>query len=109
MLLLIGVPVATLSARFLENSKNLSFISCSFLFCIEIWTTKGNTMHATPKPTKNANKLNSFFHIKNTNATATIIDPKLIPIQCILFSSILIARLLYMQYSEEYYIYQRYR
>ena len=64
-LLLIGVPVFTLSTKFLANSKNISSFSCdSLVFCITV-NTKGATPAKTPNQIIKKKSPFDTYHINN--------------------------------------------
>ncbi len=88
ILLLTGVPVLTLSAKFLENSKNIELISCSLLPSNTKLKTNGKEITAKAIPIIKNKRLISLEFKKNTSPIKRVITPPKIPNQCIFLNFI---------------------
>src|SRR3989344_9431781 len=87
MLLLMGVPVFTLSTRFLENSRNICSFSFNSLASLINDRTNGSKPEITPSPI--IRKKNFVSTIKNERLT--IIKEAASPMRCIFLIFILLS------------------
>src|SRR3989344_5934746 len=87
MLLLMGVPVFTLSTRFLENSRNICSFSFNSLASLIKDRTNGSKPEITPSPI--IRKKNFVSTIKNERLT--IIKEAASPMMCIFLIFILLS------------------